>query len=84
MDKDFWVEKTCNGCNICADICPVNNIVVKNGKPEWQHHCEQCWACAHWCPKKAIQYKESTQHKERYHHPEISLNDLKVQKLVKR
>jgi ferredoxin len=80
MDHGFWVENTCTGCKICADTCPVHNIVMNNRTPEWQHHCEQCWACVHWCPQKAIQYKHSTQQKRRYHHPEVSLNDVNGQK----
>jgi len=26
-----------------------------DGRPVWQHHCEQCFACLQWCPKEAIQ-----------------------------
>lgn len=53
-DKKFRVDDSCNGCGICAKVCPVKNIVIEEGKPVWQHRCEQCAACFSWCPKQAI------------------------------
>jgi ferredoxin/flavodoxin len=50
MDKTFWVDERCNGCGICQQVCPVENVQVSEGKPRWRHACEQCLACLQWCP----------------------------------
>ncbi len=76
MDKSFRADDKCNNCRICEIICPVRNILIVDGKPLWQHHCEQCFACLQWCPEEAIQYGKNTQKKKRYQHPEISLKDM--------
>jgi ferredoxin len=76
MDRDFWVDEKCNGCGVCAGVCPVENVVMEAGKPVWQHRCEQCLACLQWCPREAIQYGKKTPAYERYHHPEIKLKDM--------
>ena len=76
LDKNFWVDDKCNACNICKKICPCGNIDMKAGKPAWLHHCEQCLACIQWCPKEAIQYGKKTPWYDRYHHPEVKLEDM--------
>lgn len=76
MDKAFWADEKCTNCKICEKICPAQNISITNGKPVWQHHCEQCLACLQWCPEVAIQYGKGTTRKKRYHHPEIKLSDM--------
>jgi len=76
MDKDFWVDDKCNTCGVCKKICPYGNIDLNAGKPIWLHHCEQCLACIQWCPKEAIQYGKRTPRYERYHHPEVTLEDI--------
>ncbi len=76
MDKDFWIDEKCNGCAMCAKVCPVDNISMKNDRPEWLHHCEQCLACIQWCPQEAIQFGKKTPAYERYHHPEVKLKDM--------
>jgi ferredoxin len=76
MDKSFLTDEKCTGCGICKKICPAQNIKIVNGKPVWQHHCEQCFACIQWCPEEAIQYGSGTTKKKRYHHPEITIKDM--------
>jgi Pyruvate/2-oxoacid:ferredoxin oxidoreductase delta subunit len=57
---------------------------MANGKPIWQHRCEQCFACLQWCPEESIQYGKKTQKKKRYHHPEIKLSDMLASVLAKK
>ncbi|MGP8154965.1 MAG: EFR1 family ferrodoxin [Smithella sp.] len=76
MDKSFLVDAKCTSCGICKNICSALNILLIDGKPTWQHHCEQCFACLQWCPEEAIQYGRGTAKKKRYHHPEITLTDM--------
>lgn len=54
LDTGFFVSEECSGCGICAMICPVENIEIRHGEPEWLHHCENCLACVNWCPSYAI------------------------------
>jgi ferredoxin len=76
MDKSFSADEKCIACGICEKLCPARNIVITEGKPIWQHRCEQCFACLQWCPEEAIQHGKNTKNKKRYHHPEISLKDV--------
>ena len=68
-DKNFLVNENCNNCGICEKVCPVNNIILVEGKPQWQHKCQQCLACINFCPVNSIQYGKNTVNKRRYHHP---------------
>lgn len=77
MDKYFTVSDACVKCGICKKVCPVNNIDLRqDGKPYFKHHCEQCVACIQNCPAKAINYKDKTQGRKRYTHPDISWKEL--------
>jgi ferredoxin len=74
-DKSFQYSETCNGCGICVQICPVNNIKLVNSRPVWLHHCENCFACYTWCPSSAI-YGDIVSYAEHYHHPNIKISDM--------
>lgn len=76
MDKDFVVSSACTGCGVCVSICVNKNIKIVNGKPLFNHSCMQCMACFAYCPKQAIDYKNVTQNRTKYHHPEIKVNEL--------
>ena len=79
-DKLFYIEDTCTNCGICKKICPVNNIILVEGIPQWQHKCQQCLACINFCPEKCIQFGDRTLKRQRYHHPEVGVKDLIRQK----
>jgi ferredoxin len=74
-DRSFELSESCNGCGLCSEICPVDNIVMVNGRPQWQHDCELCFACFQWCPQRAIVGK-IFDFEKRYHHPEIGIADM--------
>jgi len=76
MDKDFWADEKCNSCGVCLKVCPAKNIMLKSGKPQWNHKCFQCFACLQWCPKQAVQYGKKTAQYPRYHHPEVTPGDM--------
>jgi ferredoxin len=77
-DRKFRVDEKCNGCGLCARICPVGNIETEDERPRWCGRCEQCYACFHWCPQEAIQYGRKTAGQVRYHHPECSAADFMI------
>lgn len=79
-DADFTVDSNCNACGVCEKICPVENIKMSDRLPSWKHHCEQCFACIHWCPQKAIQYGKKTSGRTRYHHPDIKMSEMIIRK----
>ena len=65
--KGFTVSVGCDGCGKCAELCPVKNVTLQNGKPQWGANCTRCTACINGCPHGAIEYKNKTQGKERYY-----------------
>ncbi len=64
--KKFYAKDDCTGCGLCEKRCPSNNIIIKDGKPEWQGKCHHCVACINSCPKKAIEFGKLTSGKPRY------------------
>ena len=52
--KQYKVNEHCVNCNKCVNICPTNNITVKDGKIKFGGKCLMCMRCAHLCPTDAI------------------------------
>ena len=78
-DRSYSTNEKCNGCGICVEVCPVNNIKITGGNPVWLNHCENCLACYNWCPHKAIQ-GEIAQKEYYYRHPDVKISDIINQK----
>lgn len=76
LDRLFSCTKSCNGCGICEKVCVVNNIEMKERKPHWKHHCEHCYACLHWCPERSILCGSKSRVRSRYHHPDVTVQDI--------
>ncbi|WP_373117968.1 EFR1 family ferrodoxin [Holdemania massiliensis] len=54
--KKFTVTDACIHCGLCAKVCPLNNIQLRQGQPQWGKNCTHCMACICRCPKEAIEY----------------------------
>ena len=76
LDAPFTAGDNCTGCGQCQKLCPVRNIQLEGGKPQWLHHCELCVACISWCPARAIEYGEKTKPRRRYRNPHIAISEL--------
>jgi ferredoxin len=74
--KGFKVTAECNGCGICAAICPACNITMKERRPVFSPGCEHCQACLNWCPRRAIRYIRLKPDTPRYHHPEVGIAEM--------
>ena len=72
----FTAGENCNGCGVCARICPMKNVEMVGDRPVWSDNCAGCFACLHWCPKAAISLGGSSMGIEPYHHPDVSVLDM--------
>ncbi len=82
MDVSFSCGESCTSCGTCAKVCPVGNIVMVDDRPVWQHRCELCCACLHFCPVEAIQLNtmQGTKGRGRYLHPDLKVEDMTAQR----
>ena len=62
----FKVTDACISCGKCEKVCPLHNIYLQSGKPQWGVTCTMCLACYHHCPTHAIAYGRQTQKKGQY------------------
>lgn len=59
--KGFRVTDKCTGCGVCATLCPLGNISVREGEPVWGKSCTHCMACICGCPEGAVEYGKKTE-----------------------
>lgn len=69
-DRKFRVDEKCKSCGKCVMLCPLNNIQMKNGKPQWDGNCTHCMACITGCPERAIEYGKKSVGQPRYRCPD--------------
>jgi MinD superfamily P-loop ATPase len=87
---DFYYDETCTGCGVCENVCLAEKVQMVDGRPVWQEavKCHGCFACLNFCPEESIQIKSKwypksyTDQNGRYHHPEITANDIAGQKTI--
>lgn len=48
------ISNNCIGCGLCANLCPMGNIILKNNKAFADNRCTMCYRCIGLCPKQAI------------------------------
>lgn len=59
-------DNKCIGCGRCTKVCPVGNVALKNGNPEWGERCTSCLACYHVCPVHSVAYGDKTARKGQF------------------
>lgn len=43
--RPFHSSGACVGCGKCSISCPMENITMKEGRPQWHNHCALCLRC---------------------------------------
>ncbi|MGC4118349.1 MAG: EFR1 family ferrodoxin [Myxococcales bacterium] len=74
--QHFWTTDACSGCGTCTRLCPRANVTLEERRPSWGADCDLCHACIQWCPRQAIQFKDLTSDKPRYHHAEVGVQAM--------
>lgn len=70
--KKFYATDACISCGKCVNVCPLDNIRLINGKPEWGKSCTHCMSCICRCPSEVIEYGEHSKGLPRYVCPKIN------------
>ena len=65
-DKKYYTKDSCVSCGKCETVCPLANIRLVDGRPQWGGNCTQCMACINGCPVEAIEYGNKSKGKRRY------------------
>jgi ferredoxin/flavodoxin len=68
----------CEGCGLCAQICPVDNVEVRDGHAQFAEQCVLCLRCLHACPQEAIQIGKLTVNKFRWHGPKGEFKPVRM------
>ena len=48
------ITASCNNCQICIAVCPMQNLIYEDGCITHKHDCTMCYRCVNKCPQKAI------------------------------
>lgn len=75
-DKKFKVNSKCIQCDVCAKVCPNNNISLDLGTPVWNGNCLDCTSCINNCPMHAIDIGKKSIDVPLYRNPFIELKEL--------
>ena len=67
--KKWHYTPSCISCGKCAAACPMCNVEMQNGHPQWGSRCCSCLACYHICPVHAVEYSTFTSKKGQYFFP---------------
>lgn len=68
--RAFAAGNGCISCGKCVELCPLNNVSLKDGRPVWGKECTHCMACIAYCPTECIEYGRKSIGKPRYHFEE--------------
>jgi ferredoxin len=81
-EKIVFATDACIGCGVCTSVCPHGSWKVVDGHSVAEGDCENCLACVHNCPQKAISIiptppePEEPNRNARYRNPNVSIADL--------
>jgi len=78
LRRRFWADERCNGCGLCARICPADNVELVQGQVRFGDRCALCMRCIHTCPQEAIQIGRTTVDRFRWHGPRSDFKPLRL------
>lgn len=72
------VTERCVGCGVCTRVCPADCMTLENGRARHiPGNCQDCLACVHACPHKAIALAMPEKNPNaRYRNEHVTLQDL--------
>lgn len=53
-DKPNIDYESCVTCGKCTKVCPMDNLVIQNGRLIQNKKCTLCYRCVHTCPTKSL------------------------------
>jgi ferredoxin len=71
-------DEQCEGCGLCAQLCPVDNVEMRDGRPCFGDQCVLCIRCLHACPQEAIQISRFTTGKFRWKGPKGNFRPIRL------
>jgi len=73
---EYYTTDACVHCGTCGKICPVGNIKISTAGVAFGDNCQQCMDCIQWCPQRAVAHPNVPPDRKRYHHPDITVEDM--------
>jgi NAD-dependent dihydropyrimidine dehydrogenase PreA subunit len=81
-EKIVFATDACIGCGVCTGVCPHGSWKVIDGHAVPEGDCENCLACVHNCPQKAISIiptppePQEPNRNARFRNPHVTIADL--------
>jgi ferredoxin len=71
-------DERCEGCGLCVQLCPVDNVELQDGRACFGDQCVLCIRCLHACSQEAIQIGRVTVGKFRWKGPKGDFQPIRL------